>query len=73
MRTTSARNTYESHLARASKALFWAADSAEVLNDPGAVDDLAELRKHVAAMLSDSVNGKKRKQASSPKREPSPA
>lgn len=55
------RSKYEASLARASRALWLAADQAERIQDTGAVEDCVAIRREVARLMEDSIKGKRRK------------
>lgn len=55
------RSRYESRLAAASKAIWQAADLADVMADEGAAEDLYGMREHLQKLMEDSLRGRKQK------------
>lgn len=54
------RSRYEQKLAAASKMLYYAAETAESLGDPGAAEDCIQLRTELQRLMEDSLRGRKR-------------
>lgn len=63
MGTTAMRAAYENALGGVSQALSRAIERAEALNDEGAVEDLTDTRRHVVAMMSESLGNKRHRRA----------
>lgn len=60
MPTGQLRSEYESHLDRAHRALYKAAEVADLLQDYGAAEDLYEILHYLHDMVEDSIRSKKR-------------
>jgi hypothetical protein len=56
------RARYESSLARAHRALYYAQEAAEELRDPGAADDCAQILREISRLADASLKGKARPQ-----------
>lgn len=59
MGLTQLQAEYETRLAAAHKWLYLAAETADLLQDYGAAEDLIEIMRHIHQLTEDSLRGKK--------------
>lgn len=60
MERSQQRSRYEERLSRAHRALYWAAEAAEAMGDPGAQEDCIGLQGEVSRLMDDSLRMKRR-------------